>query len=305
MNNHIPVLSQELINSLNIIHDGIYVDCTAGRCGHSKIIASKLKAGKLFCLDQDDDAIAYAKKEFQNNKNVYVIKSNFIEIDNVLRNHQIQSVDGIIYDLGVSSPMFDNPLRGFSYHNDGKLDMRMDQTQKKDAHFIINNYSDKQLIKIFRDYGEINSPNNVVRAILKYRKTKTIDTTLELVEIIKKNIQKKELFKDKHPAKKYFQAIRIEVNDELNVLQKSLLKAINLLNHNGRIAVITFHSLEDRIVKNTFNCLMTSNIPKEVPIMEKESEYYLESKKPILPTIQEIENNRRARSAKLRVLIRK
>jgi 16S rRNA (cytosine1402-N4)-methyltransferase len=302
---HTPVLGQQAIDNLITKEDGIYVDCTAGFGGHSSMILDKLnKHSRLICLDTDQTAIDYLNNLLGGNKQVNIIKSNFVDLRKILNQIGIESVDGILMDLGVSSPMFDNPERGFSYHTHARLDMRMDQTQKVDAAFIINNYDEKQLITIFKNYGEINNPRNVVKAIVEYRKHKLIEFTDELVHIIKKNIPIKDCFKKKHPARTYFQALRIEVNHELFVLKQIMNQIPVLLNHNGRIVVISFHSLEDRIVKQAFNKLISSKIPKEVPIKDEVKEFKLINKKPIIADEQENALNHRARSAKLRVLER-
>jgi 16S rRNA (cytosine1402-N4)-methyltransferase len=305
INLHTPVLGQQAIDALITKEDGIYVDCTAGFGGHSLMILDKLnKNGRLICLDTDQNAIDYLNNLLGSNKQVNIIKSNFVDLRNILNKIGIDCVDGILMDLGVSSPMFDNPERGFSYHTHARLDMRMDQTQTEDAAFIINNYDEKQLITIFKNYGEINNPKNVVKAIVDYRKHKQIEFTDELVNIIKKNIPVKDCYKKKHPARTYFQALRIEVNHELFVLKQIMNQIPILLKHNGRIVVISFHSLEDRIVKQAFNKLISSKIPKEVPIKDEAKEFALINKKPIIADEEENAVNHRARSAKLRALER-
>ena len=288
---------------LNIKPNGIYVDATAGMGGHSSLILASLHNGKLICMDQDNYAIDILKEKFANNKNVTVIKANFADIINKLSNLGINKVDGIIADLGVSSPMFDNPERGFSYKFDAKLDMRMNQEQKLDAWFVVNKYSYERLANLFSKYGEANEAKRVARAICKYRDAKSIDTTLELVDIIKDSVSIRNIHKKKHPARVYFQALRIEVNDELNVLSKFIESGCKLLSYQGRMAIITYHSLEDKIVKQSFNHLSTSSIPIEVPIIDESIEYELVNKHPIVPSDEEIEINNRARSAKLRVIM--
>ncbi len=310
MNNiHESVLLNELVNNVVIKEEGIYLDATLGRGGHSKLILEKIskKNGQLIVFDQDIEAIDHFRKYLCENKieNVILIKSNFKNIISELQERNIFKIDGIIFDLGVSSPQLDNPKRGFSYKNNGQLDMRMDIENSFSAFDVINNYDAKQLNQIFYKYGEIKKPYFVTNEIIKKREIKSIDTTFELVEIIKKSINPKLLYKTKHPARQYFQAIRIEVNDEINLLKQAISDAISLLNHNSRIGIITFHSLEDKIVKHLFNDLTTSNIPKEIPIKDEIIPYELFNKKAILPTDGEIENNKRSRSAKLRILIKK
>ncbi|MDR3257954.1 MAG: 16S rRNA (cytosine(1402)-N(4))-methyltransferase RsmH [Mycoplasmataceae bacterium] len=302
-NLHIPVMLQETIEALNINPQGIYVDCTAGLGGHSsKILAQLNSNGKLICIDQDKTAIDYLQKIFGNDSRVIVIHDNFRHLKLILNTLKIAKVDGILVDLGVSSPMFDDPTRGFSYHSEARLDMRMDQDQKLDAHFIVNKYDAKQLNTIFKLYGEIYNSKKVTDAICEARKYKTINTTTELVNIIKDALPPMKLYEKKHPARNYFQAIRIAVNDELSALRKLLTDAFDLLKLHGRIVAIAFHSLEDRIVKQTFNKHTTSQIPKEVPIINEVINYKLINKKPINATEQEININRRSRSAKLRII---
>ncbi|GHU28687.1 ribosomal RNA small subunit methyltransferase H [Bacilli bacterium] len=301
---HAPVLLNEVIQSLNINPHGTYVDGTAGRGGHAQAILNKLTDGKLVCMDTDQEAIIYLQNLFNQRINVSVVHENFKNLRNTLQGLNLHEVDGILLDLGVSSPMFDDATRGFSYHNDGPLDMRMDQTQKLDATFIINKYDERQLSTMFKMYGEITNCRPVVQAIVDYRKHAEIKTTKTLVDIIKGSVNKKELFKDKHPARRYFQAIRIEVNQELYNLKKVVTDIPELLKPKGRAAVITFHSLEDRIVKQGFLKKTVSSIPKEVPLMDENINFQLVNKKPIEATPQEIEQNHRARSAKLRIIER-
>jgi 16S rRNA (cytosine1402-N4)-methyltransferase len=237
---------------------------------------------------------------------VKLINGNFVSIRDILNKLNISRVDGILADIGVSSPMFDDVERGFSYHLDAKLDMRMNQQQKFSAYDLINKYDKDQFAELFRKYGEIYNASNVIKKIIEYRTKKPIETTLELVEIIKSGIPRQELFKDKHPARKYFQAIRIEVNNELVNLEKFLNVAAKLLNSHGCLSIITFHSLEDKIVKNKFNDLIASKIPKEIPILKDDTiEYDLYNKNPITATDSELEENKRARSAKLRTIIKR
>lgn len=304
-NLHKPVLLEETIKLMNIKPNGVYVDCTSGRGGHASVILDKLnKNGLLICIDCDKDAINYLRNKFINNKNVVLINDNFVNIDKILNSINIKKVDGFLLDLGVSSPMFDNPERGFSYHLNGKIDMRMDQTQKLNAFDILNSWSKNELIKIFKEYGEIKNPSFVVNKIIEVRQKHPIENTLELVDIIKLAVNKKELFKHKHPARQYFQALRIATNDELNNLKKFLKEAIKYLNPSGKMLIISFHSLEDRIVKQFFNKISNSKIPIEVPIMNEKIEFTVLNKKPIIATETEIKNNNRARSAKLRGVIK-
>ena len=297
---HITVLLNEAIEQLNIKEDGIYVDCTLGGAGHSSLILSKLKKGHLYSFDQDDYAISVAKERLDKiGSNYTIIKSNFVNIKEELEKLGVTKVDGVLYDLGVSSFQFDDTSRGFSYNNDAKLDMRMDRTKDFSAHDVVNKYSYEDLVKIFYMYGEEPFSKQIARKIVDNR---PINTTLELVEVIKKALPQKVLNSKGHPAKRIFQALRIEVNDELKVFEKSLNDAINLLNTDGRIVVISFHSLEDRICKTIFKDNSTINIPKGVPLITKElPKLELITKHPILPSEAELENNNRAHSAKMRV----
>lgn len=302
---HSPVLLNEAIKYLNIKPNGTYVDCTCGRGGHTSEILSKLNnEGKIICLDIDSAAIEYLENKFKDNNHVIILKDNFKNIKNVLNSLNISKVDGIIADLGMSSPMIDEGERGFSYHKNARLDMRMDQNDPLDAYTIVNSYEPYELSRIFKQYGEVNNCKNVVKAIIESRKIKPIETTDQLVDIIKNNVDKKELFKSKHPARLYFQALRIETNHELDNLKKLLVDSINFLANDGRLVIITFHSLEDRIVKQFFNNIITTHIPKEVPIMNTNTDYDLLTRKPVLPSEQEINTNRRAHSAKLRAIRR-
>ena len=249
---HKSVLLEESIDGLNIKENGVYVDCTLGFGGHSSEILKRLKKGLLIAIDQDDMAIKASKERLSKiSDNYEIIKCNFVRMKEELLKRGISKVDGILFDLGVSSPQLDIDERGFSYHHDAKLDMRMDQSKEFSAYDVVNTYDYDKLVKIFREYGEEKYAISIAKQIIKYRENKPIETTLELVDIIKSGMPYKAM-RDSHPARKVFQAIRIEVNDELNVLEKALEDAISLLNVNGRICVITFHSLEDRIVKNIF-----------------------------------------------------
>ena len=302
---HISVLLNESIENLNIKEDGIYVDATLGYAGHSSQILNRIARGCLFAFDQDGEAIEYSTKILdQINDNYEIINTNFVNIKDELNKRNIKGVDGILFDLGVSSPQLDEAERGFSFHNDAKLDMRMNQKQELSAYEVVNNYPKDKLIKIFYEYGEEKFSKSIAEAICKYRENKPIETTLELTEIIKSSVPEK-YRRLHHPARKVFQAIRIEVNDELNVLQKALNDSLELLNPGGRLCVITFHSLEDRIVKNTFKEVTKENeLYKGMPNIpdEYKAKYKLIGK--FKPTKEELENNNRSRSAILRVIER-
>ena len=307
-NEHIPVLLDEVIEGLNIKKDGIYLDLTLGRAGHSSVILSKLDKGMLIGLDQDIDAINKSDarlKEIDGNYKLF--KTNFVNVLDVLKEENITYVDGILMDLGVSSPQFDEGDRGFSYKEDAPLDMRMDRSSSLTAKEIVNSYSVDELTKIFRDYGDEKFAYSISKNIVKYRQNKPIETTFELVEIIKASKPMKVLAKAGHPAKQAFQALRIAVNDELNVLVKTLNDIIPILRpHGGRLAVITFHSGEDRIVKTIFKeySVVIGN-RNDGPINQEEKEYRLVNTKPIVADAEELERNHRSASAKLRILERK
>lgn len=303
---HTTVLLQEAVEGLNIKADGIYVDCTLGGAGHSSLILSKLgEGGKLFAFDQDETAIAHAREKLSKyGDRLVIIKSNFLYLQEELENHGIEKVDGVLYDLGVSSPQLDTPERGFSYHHDASLDMRMDNEADVSAYDVINHWSYEELVRIFFRYGEEKFSKQVARKIEAARTVKPIETTFELVELIKDAIPAPARRKGGHPAKRIFQAVRIAVNDELAVFEQSLNQAIDLLNPEGRISVITFHSLEDRICKATFKkSSETPNLPPGLPIIPDEYKPILKlvTRKPILPSEKELEENNRARSAKLRI----
>ena len=304
---HISVLLKESIEELNIKEDGIYVDCTLGYAGHSSEILKRIKKGHLFAFDQDQEAINSSNEKLSKiGDNFTIIKSNFKYMKEKLESLGITEVDGILFDLGVSSPQLDNVERGFSYHHDAKLDMRMDQSNPFSAYDVVNTYSDKELARIFFEYGEEKYSNSIAKNIVKYRETKSIETTLELVEVIKKSVPEK-YSRDKHPARKVFQAIRIEVNHELEILKQAILDAASMLKVDGRLCIITFHSLEDRIVKNTFKELTTvDDMVKGLPNIPDKylKDYELVTRKSIVPSNEEIENNNRSRSSKLRVLKR-
>ncbi|MGM9857758.1 MAG: 16S rRNA (cytosine(1402)-N(4))-methyltransferase RsmH [Bacilli bacterium] len=309
-NEHIPVLLDEVIENLNINPDGIYVDLTLGRAGHSSEILKRLSnKGKLIGFDQDIEAIIASTERL--NKiapNFEVIKSNFENIKDELLKRGITKVDGILADLGVSSPQFDQGDRGFSYRFDAKLDMRMDQNASLSAYDIINSYSLQDLTRIFREYGEEKYAYEIAKKIVREREQKTIETTFELVDIIKRSLPSKELSKKGHPAKQVFQALRIETNRELEVLEKMLKDGLELLSSKGRMAIITFQSLEDRIVKNIFKEVSTPKpTPRWMPSLpdDQEVDYRLINKKVIIAGEQELKRNPRSESAKLRVIERK
>ncbi|UYZ24356.1 16S rRNA (cytosine(1402)-N(4))-methyltransferase RsmH [Mesobacillus jeotgali] len=303
---HTTVLLEETVDGLDIKPDGTYVDCTLGGAGHSELILSKLsEKGKLYAFDQDDIAIANAKEKLAAyGDRLTIIKSNFLYLQEELENLGVTEVDGILYDLGVSSPQLDTPERGFSYHHDAPLDMRMDQDAPLSAYDVINEWPYEKLVKIFFQYGEEKFSKQIARKIEAARESKPIETTGELVELIKDAIPAPARRKGGHPAKRVFQAVRIAVNDELGVFEKSLEQAIDLLSVGGRISVITFHSLEDRICKVTLKkASETPPLPPGLPIIPEEYQPKLKliTRKPILPSEEELEFNNRARSAKLRI----
>lgn len=301
--NHYPVMLNECINMLNIKQDGIYVDGTLGGAGHSFEIAKRLnEKGRLIGIDQDKDAIETATQRLYNFSNVTIVKDNNKNILNILEKLDIPSVDGILLDLGVSSYQLDNAQRGFSYNQDAPLDMRMSQDNILTAATVVNTYSNEELTKIIFEYGEEKYAKNIAKNICKYREEKPIETTLQLVDIIKSSIGK---YDDKHPAKRTFQAIRIEVNGELKILKQAITDMIEVLKPQGRLCIITFHSLEDRLVKNVFQeHLGKCTCPKDFPvcICERKPIIQLVTKKVILPTQTELEKNSRSKSAKLRVI---
>ncbi len=299
---HFSVLLDKVIENLDIKKDGIYVDCTMGGAGHSSEILKRIPNGHLYAFDQDEMVIKASRIRLEAiGSNFTIIKDNFINIKEALENVGITKVDGILYDLGVSSFQLDIPERGFSYQHDAPLDMRMDQTQALSAYNVVNEYSENDLKKILLEYGEEKFAGLIVKKIMKNR---PISTTYQLVETIKSALPAAILRKEKHPAKKTFQAIRIEVNKELIVFRKSLQNAFDLLNDEGRIAVITFHSLEDRICKHMFKEKCTLNLPSDLPIIPEgyNIDFELINKKPILPSLEELEVNNRSHSAKLRVI---
>ena len=306
---HITVLLNEAVDGLNIKPDGTYVDCTLGGGGHSGLILSKLSEnGKLYSFDQDITAINFNKDKFEEENElgkINFIKSDFRNISEELNKRNILGVDGILYDLGVSSPQFDNADRGFSYNYDAPLDMRMDQSQSLTARDVVNDWSYEQLVRIFFRYGEEKFAKSIARRIEKVRQQTPIETTGQLVDLIKEAIPAKARRKGGHPAKKTFQAIRIAVNDELGALEESLEQALDLLNPGGRISVITFQSLEDRLVKVMFKQKTSlPELPPGLPVIpdSQKVEYKLITRKPIVPSEDEITHNNRAHSAKLRII---
>lgn len=304
---HYSVLKKELIDGLNINPDGIYVDATLGYAGDSSEILMRMKRGFLFAFDQDEEAIKYSEEKLSKISNNYrIIYSNFANIKEKLLENNIEKVDGIIYDLGVSSPQIDEDYRGFSFMKDATLDMRMDINNPLTAKEVVNKYSYEKLVEIFYKYGEEDFSKPIAKSIIKERENKEINTTLELVEAIKRSVPYK-YFVTKHPERQIFQAIRIEVNDELNVLEKSLEDAVSMLKPGGRICVITFHSLEDRIVKQLFKKLSEINpLVKGLPVIPDEYKPLIKliNKKPILPSGEELNENSRSKSAKLRIIER-
>ncbi|MEG0033980.1 MAG: 16S rRNA (cytosine(1402)-N(4))-methyltransferase RsmH [Bacilli bacterium] len=302
---HIPVLLNEVIKGLNIKKDGTYLDLTLGRGGHSRKILENLgEKGQLISLDQDQEAIDYVKNTLGlEYPNLTIVKSNFKDIDNVLKNLNIMDVDGVMLDLGVSSPQFDEGDRGFSYKADAPLDMRMDKSSALTAEEIVNTYSISDLTRVIRDYGEDKFAYQITKNIIRHRDIAPIKTTGELVEIIKESKPDKELRKKGHPAKQTFQALRIEVNNELNVLSIVLNKLSKLIKKAGRICVITFQPLEDKIVKEKFKelCVVEGD-RMNFNINDKVATFKQVSKKPIAPNEEEISTNNRSRTAKLRII---
>lgn len=299
---HIPVLFYETVDALNVKPDGIYVDCTAGGGGHSSAVAEKLTTGKLISIDQDPEAIAVLTKRFENNPNVVVVHDNFVNIRSVLNNLGIIGVDGVMADLGVSSHQLDTDARGFSFHKDAPLDMRMSMSGLSAAD-IVNNASEAELRRIIYTYGEEKFAPSIAKNIVKARETKPIETTFELVEIIKASMPMKAK-RDGHPARKTFQALRIEVNQELTKLEKALDDMFDVLNPSGRLAIITFHSLEDRMVKKRFNSFCEGcTCPPQFPVCvcgnTPKGRLPFKSK---APSMNEVDENFRAHSARLRAV---
>ncbi|MEB7771673.1 16S rRNA (cytosine(1402)-N(4))-methyltransferase RsmH [Kurthia gibsonii] len=307
MFNHTTVLLKETVDELNVRPDGIYVDCTLGGAGHSEYLVQQLsEQGRLICFDQDTTAIENAKiKLAPYIDRVTFVHSNFRYLQQELANLGISKVDGVLYDLGVSSPQLDNAERGFSYHQDAALDMRMDQTAPLTAFEVVNEWSYAELVRIFYRYGEEKFSKQVARKIEEAREKSPIETTGQLVELIKAGIPAAARRKGGHPAKRIFQAIRIAVNDELGAAEESLQQALDVIDVGGRVSVITFHSLEDRLTKTIFKEVSSvPELPPGLPIIPDhlQPKYKLVNRKPILPTEEELAVNNRSRSAKLRVI---
>lgn len=304
---HYTVMKEESIQGLNLKTDGVYVDATLGYAGDSSEILKRVKKGFLFAFDQDIEAIKWSDNLLSKiGDNYEIIKSNFLYMKEELKKRNVLGVDGILFDLGVSSPQLDEDYRGFSYHKDAKLDMRMDLSNNLSAYEVVNTYDEKKLASIIFRYGEEKYAKSIARNIVKERNVKPIETTFELVEIIKKSMPYKETIKS-HPARRTFQAIRIEVNHELDILKESLENALSLLHVGGRMVVITFHSLEDKICKDVFK--EYTSIPKEVkglPNIPSEylPNYMIINTKPITPSEKELSENNRSRSSKLRIIER-
>lgn len=307
--NHVSVLLKECISGLNIRPDGTYVDGTLGGGGHSFHILQRLEEGRLIGIDQDTDALHAATNRLKIYGDKFIpVHSNFSELKNVLAELEIKKIDGLLLDLGVSSFQLDEAERGFSYMNDGKLDMRMNQSDAFTAYEVVNQYSERKLTEIISEYGEENWANRIAKFIVEARSVKPIETTFELVEIIKNAIPAAARKDGPHPAKRTFQAIRIEVNNELRIIEQTIEDAVKVMNKGGRIAIITFHSLEDRIVKNAYKKLAQGcTCPPEFPVCVcgGKPKVKIITRKPILPSDDEVEGNPRARSAKLRVAEKK
>lgn len=305
-NFHQSVLLKEALSYLKFAKNYIYVDCTLGMGGHSSAIIKNMdNSSRLICFDKDHFAITNFRKQLnKQNSNVILIHDDFNRFDSYLKSLNITSVNAFLFDLGVSSPQIDNAERGFSFQHNGPLDMRMDSGQKLTASHIINHYSQQELSLIFKKYGESKYANSVAKMIIKIRKLKPITTTFELVDVIKSALPKKELVKNKHPAKVFFQALRIVVNNELDNLSTTIFKASRFLAPGGLIMVISFHSLEDRIIKSCFHELTTSKMPKYLPINHDENIMF-EYVKIVQPSTEELALNSRSRSAKLRIIKRK
>ncbi|HAR6047608.1 TPA: 16S rRNA (cytosine(1402)-N(4))-methyltransferase RsmH [Staphylococcus pseudintermedius] len=306
MFHHISVLLKETVDQLNIKEDGVYVDCTLGGAGHSQYLLNQLSdEGRLIAIDQDMTAINHAKEKLQQDLHkVTFVHNNFRNLANILVELNIDKVDGILYDLGVSSPQLDVPERGFSYQHNAKLDMRMDQTQPLSAYEVVNTWSYETLVKIFFRYGEEKFSKQIARKIEARRQQQPIETTFDLVACIKEGIPAKARRKGGHPAKRVFQAIRIAVNDELAAFEDSLEQAIDHVKVNGRISVITFHSLEDRLCKQMFQEYEKGpDVPRGLPVLPEAYTPKLKrvNRKPIVADATDLEDNHRARSAKLRV----
>mgnify|MGYP001851961368 CR=1 FL=1 len=303
---HKSVLLNEVIDNLNIKSDGVYVDATLGFAGHSSEILKRIPNGYLYGVDQDDYAISCSRERLDKIRdNYHIIRSNFVNMKSELEKIGVNRVDGILFDLGVSSPQLDDGDRGFSFHKDARLDMRMDTTSDFSAYNVVNEYDYKDLVRVIRDYGEEKYASSIAKNIVKYRENKDIETTFELVDIIKKSMPFKAM-RGGHPARKTFQAIRIEVNHELDVLCSGLYDALSLLKVGGRVCVISFHSLEDKIVKNIFNeCSSVNAEIKKLPYIPDcyKPKYRIVSKG-IVASDEELQDNYRAHSARLRVIER-
>ncbi len=304
---HYSVLLNETVDSLNINPDGVYVDCTLGGAGHSNLIASRLsQKGRLIGIDRDEFALGKARERLAKyGDRIILLHTNFVDGADRIKQEGIDRIDGVVADLGVSSFQLDDATRGFSYMQDAPLDMRMDRNEDITAYDVVNSYSERELSRIIDMYGEERYASSIARKIVKYRETKPIETTVELSEIIKSGIPAKNKADGPHPAKRTFQAIRIEVNGELSIIADTINNFFPMLNPNGRMAIITFHSLEDRIVKHTFlektvGCTCPPDFP--VCVCGKKAEGRVITKKPILPSDEELEENPRSRSAKLRVI---
>lgn len=304
---HVSVLLHETVDLLNVKPDGIYVDGTLGRGGHAGLLISKLETGHLYAFDKDETAIEESKINLKDHLDkVTFIHDDFRHMKEALHERGIEAVDGVMMDLGVSSPQFDDPTRGFSYRYDARLDMRMDQSQTLDAWQIVNSYEYAALVRILQQYGEERYAKQIARAIERKRQEHSIDTTFELVDVIRSALPERVLHGKGHPAKQTFQALRIEVNDELGALQRGLEEACSLLKSGGRCAVITFHSLEDRMVKTAFRNLSSAPfVEPKLPVKQSQMEqasFLLVTRKPVVADEGELEENHRAHSAKLRVI---
>jgi len=302
MSEHVTVLLNEAIENLHIQPEGIYVDATLGGGGHSEAILKRLTTGRLFAFDQDDYALSRAKERLEPYENITYVKANFADLKERLNDLGVDQVDGVLYDLGVSSFQFDMPERGFSYQYDSPLDMRMDPENPTSAYDLVNRADYDRLVEILFRYGEEDNARLIAKGIVKARAVSPIQSTFDLVEVIKRSLPNKVLSKKGHPAKQTFQALRIAVNDELRVFETSLYQAIEMLKPSGRIVVITFHSLEDRICKTIFREKSTIDIPKGLAIIPTEKPLLsLVNKHVILPSEEELQANNRAHSAKMRV----
>ena len=303
---HNPIMLKEVLEGLNINPSGIYLDCTLGGAGHSEEILKRLNArGLLIGIDKDDDAIAYSSQRLKGYNNKLIVKSDFKDVKRVLDEHNIEAIDGALIDLGISSHQIDDGARGFSFLREGRLDMRMDKTQELSAYEVVNYYPEDRLVKILYEYGEESFARAIVRKIVEQRKVKPIETTLELKDIIESALPKKVIYKSGGASKKTFQAIRIEVNGELDRLDSTLEYLISKLKSGGRLAVLSFHSLEDRIVKRVFktestDCLCPSGVP--ICVCGHKKSIRLINKKPIIASVEEVKQNPRSAPAKLRVV---